>query len=60
MLRSASVQMASRRAWTMVSEDLSFHEARGHRPEPRQLIPRAVAPVLKRRGRALRLRVAVR
>ena len=39
----------------MVSEDLSFQLARGQRPEPRQLMPRAVAAVVKRRGRAVML-----
>ena len=43
----------------MVSEDLSFQVARGQRPEPRQLMPRAVVAVVKRRGRAVMLMMGI-
>lgn len=47
---SVESQRASRRPWAMLSELVSSQPARGHRPEPRQLIPREVA----RPRRALR------
>ena len=40
---SVESQRASRRPWAMLSELVSSQPARGHRPEPRQLIPREVA-----------------
>ena len=42
-------QTRSRRTWMIEASYLLFQLARGQRPEPRQLIPRAVVSLAKRR-----------